>query len=627
MDYVAIDAPTTSTPRSQRSPPAAATAPTSPCRYKQRAAFACAALTRSRAARRRGQHADPSRRCTGTATTPTAPAWCATSPVAIGSTCANAARCCSAPAAARAASRRRCSMPASATCTSSTAIPERADALADALGEPGPRAFALCRRPASHGRVRPDRQCDVGRARGALPVLADVAGRPAYHRRRPELRRGGDRRSCRGRVPAACRERSTAWACWSSRPPKVSSSGTACVRKPMRSTTQLRAADARPGIRGLTMQCRAGCGACCIAPSITSADTGHAASASRRACRCVQLDDAYRCRLFGRPERPSVLRVVAAGARHVRRRSRRRAATHRGTASWRRCPSAHSDSGMIALARRIGQVVVLQPHVVLRAVVQRLDFGVAEHPHAASPDCPATTRLRRLPCPARPARRRRRNRVCARSQPSSTIAPMPISTASSIRQACTIALWPMVTSLADDGGEAAEFRVRAVVADVHHAAVLDVGARADADEVDVAAHDGARPDRTSSPSSTSPMSVAGGIDVDRSPRLRHVAEIGAHVHRRILDESPGDSPGAYTGGAPVYTPAMDSRSRHAESATPRWPACAPRISASPPDYAQRRDDLAPSARRVPAADRSDAQRHQRRLRPSLAHENLVSARA
>ena len=30
--------------------------------------------------------------------------------------------------------------------------------------------------------------------------------------------------------------------------------------------------------------------------------------------------------------------------------------------------------------------------------------------------------------------------------PSSTIAPMPISTASSIRHACTIALWPMVTS-------------------------------------------------------------------------------------------------------------------------------------------------------------------------------------
>jgi hypothetical protein len=52
------------------------------------------------------------------------------------------------------------------------------------------------------------------------------------------------------------------------------------------------------------MQCRAGCGACCIAPSITSPIPGmpHGKPAG---IPCVQLDDAYRCRLFGRPERPS----------------------------------------------------------------------------------------------------------------------------------------------------------------------------------------------------------------------------------------------------------------------------------------------------------------------------------
>lgn len=51
------------------------------------------------------------------------------------------------------------------------------------------------------------------------------------------------------------------------------------------------------------MQCRAGCGACCIAPSITSPIPGmpHGKPAG---IPCVQLDDAYRCRLFGRPERP-----------------------------------------------------------------------------------------------------------------------------------------------------------------------------------------------------------------------------------------------------------------------------------------------------------------------------------
>jgi len=52
------------------------------------------------------------------------------------------------------------------------------------------------------------------------------------------------------------------------------------------------------------MQCRAGCGACCIAPSITSPIPGmpHGKLAG---IPCVQLDDAYRCRLFGRPERPA----------------------------------------------------------------------------------------------------------------------------------------------------------------------------------------------------------------------------------------------------------------------------------------------------------------------------------
>lgn len=52
------------------------------------------------------------------------------------------------------------------------------------------------------------------------------------------------------------------------------------------------------------MDCRARCGACCIAPSITSPIPGmpHGKPAG---VRCVQLDDADRCRLFGRPERPA----------------------------------------------------------------------------------------------------------------------------------------------------------------------------------------------------------------------------------------------------------------------------------------------------------------------------------
>ena len=52
------------------------------------------------------------------------------------------------------------------------------------------------------------------------------------------------------------------------------------------------------------MDCRPGCGACCIAPSITSPIPGmpHGKPAG---IPCVQLDDDLNCRLFGRPERPA----------------------------------------------------------------------------------------------------------------------------------------------------------------------------------------------------------------------------------------------------------------------------------------------------------------------------------
>jgi len=47
------------------------------------------------------------------------------------------------------------------------------------------------------------------------------------------------------------------------------------------------------------MYCRSGCGACCIAPSISS--LGKPAGVA-----CVHLTADRRCALFGRPERPAV---------------------------------------------------------------------------------------------------------------------------------------------------------------------------------------------------------------------------------------------------------------------------------------------------------------------------------
>ena len=51
------------------------------------------------------------------------------------------------------------------------------------------------------------------------------------------------------------------------------------------------------------MDCRPNCGACCIAPSISSAIPGMA-SGKPAGTTCVQLDDEYRCKIFGQPERP-----------------------------------------------------------------------------------------------------------------------------------------------------------------------------------------------------------------------------------------------------------------------------------------------------------------------------------
>jgi Fe-S-cluster containining protein len=53
------------------------------------------------------------------------------------------------------------------------------------------------------------------------------------------------------------------------------------------------------------MDCRVGCGACCIAPSISTPIPGMP-QGKPAGVRCVQLDDANRCRLFGHPDRPAV---------------------------------------------------------------------------------------------------------------------------------------------------------------------------------------------------------------------------------------------------------------------------------------------------------------------------------
>lgn len=53
------------------------------------------------------------------------------------------------------------------------------------------------------------------------------------------------------------------------------------------------------------MDCRIGCGACCIAPSITTSIPGMPAGKPPGE-RCIQLDEHNRCKIFGDPARPKV---------------------------------------------------------------------------------------------------------------------------------------------------------------------------------------------------------------------------------------------------------------------------------------------------------------------------------
>ncbi|WP_428239801.1 YkgJ family cysteine cluster protein [Gynuella sp.] len=51
------------------------------------------------------------------------------------------------------------------------------------------------------------------------------------------------------------------------------------------------------------MECRAGCGACCIAPSISQPYFGMPAG-KPAGTRCTHLNAENLCALFGKPERP-----------------------------------------------------------------------------------------------------------------------------------------------------------------------------------------------------------------------------------------------------------------------------------------------------------------------------------
>ncbi len=55
------------------------------------------------------------------------------------------------------------------------------------------------------------------------------------------------------------------------------------------------------------MDCRIGCGACCVEPAISSSIPGMP-NGKPAGIRCVQLTEDNRCQIFGQPDRPVVCR-------------------------------------------------------------------------------------------------------------------------------------------------------------------------------------------------------------------------------------------------------------------------------------------------------------------------------
>lgn len=53
------------------------------------------------------------------------------------------------------------------------------------------------------------------------------------------------------------------------------------------------------------MECRPGCGACCIAPSISSSIPGMP-EGKPAGVRCIQLTNDNKCKLFSKKNRPAV---------------------------------------------------------------------------------------------------------------------------------------------------------------------------------------------------------------------------------------------------------------------------------------------------------------------------------
>src|SRR5262249_51561711 len=108
-----------------------------------------------------------------------------------------------------------------------------------------------------------------------------------------------------------------------------------------------------------------------------------------------------------------------------------------------------------------------------------------------------------------------------------------------------------------DESRATTRRIRSVVGDVHHRTVLDAGARAHFDRVDVAAQDGGRPDGRVVTEFHATDDDRRRIDEDPRAERGGEAAIGSDTHAAILPRAhPGFNGNRTMTSLPLPTPSL-----------------------------------------------------------------------
>src|SRR5690606_23611851 len=199
----------------------------------------------------------------------------------------------------------------------------------------------------------------------------------------------------------------------------------------------------------------------------------------------------------------------------------------------RALPAAVARRRLPPSALRHAEVLVLEPHVVAGAVAQLLDLALVELAHeprrVAQPQLTLADGLARRHDRAGPDEAERlHHRAVEHGRPHAD--QREVADPACVHDGA-VANGDIA---ADHRREAARPGERPLVGHVHHGAILDVGARADLDRIDVAADHAARPDGDVVAEADPADDGRSRIDVHARAEGGKVVEEGSDAHAGIL---------------------------------------------------------------------------------------------